>query len=73
MRYSESGFPKMSEIYNSNFNLEPNPFLLALVRKTKGTGATDHTLFNFQNTFKNILCSEIYHLTNFDILTSSGF
>ena len=73
MTYSESVFPKMSEVYNFNFNLEPSPFLLALVQETKGSGATDHALFNFQNTFQNILCSKIYHLANFDLLTSSGF
>ena len=36
MKYSESGFPKISEIYNSSFNLEHSPFLLTLVRKIKG-------------------------------------
>ena len=46
MRYSERGFPKMSEIYSTDFNLEASPSLLALIRKTKGAwGYWPHSLW----------------------------
>ena len=35
MRYSETGFPKLPEIYNSNFKLEPSSFSLAILEKMK--------------------------------------